>query len=75
MRESGCQPPNQKNLPQGFLDFDGLLAVVPLGERTIRTLIKSAIIPHIRVKNGRRILFFYPAVEASLRRFSKGGIE
>lgn len=75
LRENGVHSAGKKDLPPGFLDFKALCARVPLGERTIRTLIKRKILPHIRVKGGRRLLFYWPNVESSLRRFEQGGIE
>ena len=61
-------------LPSGFTDFLGLKKIVPFGARTLRTLIKKGIIPHIRVKGGRRLLFHIASVEKALLRFQKGGI-
>jgi hypothetical protein len=62
------------NLPGGFFDFQHLRDFVPVSERTLRALIKREIIPHIRVKGGRRLLFHGPSVECALLRFQKGGI-
>jgi hypothetical protein len=73
---AGDANPAEKNtLPTGFLDFRRLLDFVPLGERTLRDLIKRGIIPHIRVKGGRRLLFHTESVERALVRFQRGGIE
>jgi len=74
LRESGWTPPDRKP-PRGFLDFAGLLAALPLGERTARAEIKKGRIPAIRLPNGRRLLFHWPSVEKSLLRFQRGGIE
>jgi len=62
------------NLNSGFYGFQTLCAEVPLSPRTLRQLIKDEIIPHIRVKGGRRLLFHGPSVSRSLLRFQKGGI-
>ncbi len=66
---------DKKITPPGFIDFIGLCAFVPLGERTLRKYIQKKIIPHIRLKNGRRLLFHAPSVARSLLRFQTGGIE
>jgi hypothetical protein len=58
----------------GFFDFQQLRSFVPVSERTLRSLIKKEIIPHVRVKGGRRLLFHGPSVERALLRFQKGGI-
>ena len=69
-------PPDAKNpLPIGFTDFEGLLAAVPLGERTLREEIKIGRIPCIRLPGGRRLIFHLPSVERALLRFQRGGIE
>jgi hypothetical protein len=62
------------NLPGGFFGFPKLCADVPLSPRTLRELIKQGLIPHIRMKGGRRLLFHGPSVERALLRFQKGGI-
>ena len=62
-------------IPAGFIDFAGLLANVPLGERTLRSEIKKGHLPAIRLPGGRRLLFHLPSVEAALLRFQRGGIE
>jgi hypothetical protein len=61
-------------LPPNFTDFPGLLAAVPLGERTVREEIKKGRIPAIRMPGGRRLIFHLPSVERALLRFQKGGI-
>ena len=67
--------PNRE-LPPGFWDFRGLMAQVPLGERTLRTLIKNKILPAIRPGiKGRRLLFHPDSVTKALLRFQIGGIE
>lgn len=63
-----------KQHPPGFYDFPGLCALVPLSPRTLRNLIHQGLIPHIRMKGGRRLLFHGPSVERALLRFQKGGI-
>lgn len=63
------------NLPNGFFDFQQLRNFVPLSERTLRSLIKRGIIPHIRLRGGRRLIFHGPSVERALIRFQRGGIE
>ena len=62
------------NLPGGFFGFQQLCADVPLSPRTLRQLVKDEVIPHIRMKGGRRLLFHGPSVERALLRFQKGGI-
>ena len=74
-KATGDCPADKKSLPPGFLDFDGLLAVVPLGARTLRAEIKKGRLPVIRLPGGRRLLFHLPSVEAALIRFQRGGIE
>jgi hypothetical protein len=61
-------------LPSGFFDFQQLRGFVPVSERTLRVMIKNEIIPHVRIKGGRRLLFHGPSVERALLRFQKGGI-
>jgi hypothetical protein len=57
-----------------FYGFDGLRAAVPLSPRTLRELIKRGLIPHIRMKGGRRLIFHGPSVNCAVLRFQKGGI-
>ena len=65
----------QPGLPPNFTDFAGLLAAVPLSERTLRAEIKRGRIPAIRLPGGRRLIFHIPSVERALLRFQRGGIE
>jgi len=65
----------QPALPPNFTDFTGLLAAVPLSERTLRAEIKRGRIPAIRLPGGRRLIFHIPSVERALLRFQRGGIE
>jgi len=62
------------NASGDFYGFDGLCAAVPLSPRTLRALIKQGLIPHIRMKGGRRLIFHGPSVNRALLRFQKGGI-
>jgi len=57
-----------------IIDMEELAKRVPLSERTLRTLIRDRVIPHIRLPGGRRLLFHWNGVEAALLRFEKGGI-
>lgn len=61
-------------LPAGITDFKGLMASIPLGERTLREAVKSGRIPSIRMPGGRRLLFHLASVERALLRFQRGGI-
>jgi len=69
--ESGNIPPPASP----FLDFAGLAARLPYSPRSIRSLVKRGDIPSIRLRNCRKLLFDWPAVEAALRRNAKGGVE
>jgi len=71
----GVKPTIKNSLPPGFTDFAGLLAVVPLSERTLRAEIKKGRLPAIRLPGGRRLIFHLISVEKSLLRFQRGGIE
>lgn len=62
------------NLSGGFFGFQQLCSEVPLSPRTLRQLIKDEILPAIRVKGGRRLIFHGPSVERALLRFQKGGL-
>jgi len=61
--------------PMGFWGFTELLANVPLGERTLRDLIKRGLIPCVRLPGGRRLIFHPESVQRSLLRWQKGGVE
>ncbi len=56
-----------------FLDFAGLCARVPYSPRALRSLVKRGEIPSIRLRNCRKLLFDWQAVENALRRNAKGG--
>ena len=57
-----------------FTDFKGLTEQRPFySPRTWRALIKKGSIPIIRLPNARRIIVDLAAVDAALRRFTKGG--
>ena len=56
-----------------FLDFPGLCARVPYSPRALRSLVKRGDIPSIRLRNCRKLLFDWQAVENALRRHAKGG--
>lgn len=71
---AGCLDKQPAALPPDFTDFPGLLAAVPLGERTMREEIKKGRIPAIRMPGGRRLIFHMPSVERALLRFQQGGI-
>ena len=58
-----------------FTDFAGLCARVPYSPRALRSLVQRGDIPSIRLRNCRKLLFDWPAVEAALRRNAKGGVE
>lgn len=64
-------PPAEKRSP--FLDFPGLCARVPYSPRALRSLVKRGDIPSIRLRNCRKLLFDWQAVENALRRHAKGG--
>lgn len=67
---------DKPGIPLGFLDFPGLAERVPLGERSLRQAVADGRIPSIRLPGGRRLLFFWPAVEKALLRFQRGeGVE
>jgi len=74
MQDASKPTASSTNFPGGFFDFQYLRSFVPVSERTLRSLIKREIIPHVRVKGGRRLLFHGPSVERALLRFQKGGI-
>ncbi len=65
---------NAKYIPSDFTDFPGVKKLVPFGERTLRKLIKDGIIPHIRLKGGRRLIFHVDSVTKALLRYQKGGV-
>jgi hypothetical protein len=72
---ANAAPPKPNNLTKDLTDFSGLMAVVPLSARTLRSEIKKGRIPAIRLPGGRRLLFHLPSVERALLRFQQGGIE
>jgi hypothetical protein len=49
-KTSSAKPNDKKPVPAGFLDFAGLIANVPLGERTLRAEIKKGHLPAIRLR-------------------------
>lgn len=65
----------ERPVPSGLLDLPGLLARVPVSERTLRAEVKKGRIPAIRLPHGRRLLFHWPSVEAALLRHQRGGVE
>jgi hypothetical protein len=67
--------PQPSTLPEGFLDVPGLLARLPISERTLREEIKKRRIPAIRLPGSRRLLFDWPSVQRSLLRFQTGGVQ
>ena len=67
---------NEKNkIPAGETDFineNQLLERVPVSRRTLFSWRTSGKIPYVRL-GGRRILFHWPSVEATLLRHQRGG--
>lgn len=70
----GVKPTTKNSPPPGFTDFAGLLAIVPLSERTLRAEIKKGRLPAIRLPGGRRLIFHLASIEKSLLRYQRGGI-
>jgi hypothetical protein len=64
-------PPHQSASPSGFIDFATLAPRVPLCERALRDAIRRGHIPSIVLPGARKRLFWWPAVEAALRRFQQ----
>ncbi len=64
-------------LPKGnqkeFLDTDELLALLPISIRTLRLWRKQEVIPFRKI--GRRVIFHYPSVRASLLKMQTGGAQ
>ena len=56
----------------GFIDEKQLLARLPISRRTLFAWRMTGKIPYVRL-SGRRILFHWPTVEATLLRFQRGG--
>lgn len=55
-------------------DFKGLTEQRPFySARTWRTLIKKGVVPSIRLPKARRLIIDLDAVDAALRRHTKGG--
>jgi excisionase family DNA binding protein len=65
--------PDTAPAPLGFLDFKQLCERLPLGERTLRELIKRRLIPFVRLPGARRLLFDWDNVRAALLRHQQGG--
>jgi len=61
----------QKPEPTRFIDEKTLRAQLPVCRRTFQNWRDQGIIPFIKI--GRRILYYWPDVEAALRRHTKGG--
>ena len=56
-----------------FIGFDLLKQRLPYGTRRLRDLVKKGIIPSIRLPGGRKRLFDWTTVRASLKRYERGG--
>lgn len=56
-----------------FIDFKTLMKRFPLSERTLRELVRKAVIPSIILPGSRKRLFYWPTVEAAMRRHQSGG--
>ena len=56
-----------------FLDKEQLLKRLPFSSGTLSNRMKAGVIPYIR--DGRRVLFFWPDVKESLRRRQRGGCQ
>jgi hypothetical protein len=57
----------------GFIDSDELLRRVPISKGTLKNYRDAGKIPFVRLA-GRRVIFHWPSVEASLLREQRGGI-
>ena len=76
MGADGAQPLNDGANGSPFAGFEGLCRHLPMyGERSLRELVKRGVIPSIRPPGSRKLAFHLPAVNASLLRYQKGGIE
>ena len=60
--------------PEGFIELAQALERTKLSERTFRETLKRGLLPVVRLKGGRRLLFHWPSLESALLRFQKGGI-
>jgi predicted site-specific integrase-resolvase len=58
----------------GFIDEKELLKRLPVSRRTLFSWRTSGKIPSVRL-GGRRILFHWPSVEATMLRWQKGGAQ
>jgi hypothetical protein len=56
--------------PQGFIDESQLQRLLPLSRRTLANHRKSGKLPFVRL--GRRNLYHFPSVEATLLRLQQG---
>jgi hypothetical protein len=56
-----------------FIDFESLLARVPMCERSLREAVRKGYIPSIVLPGARKRLFHWPSVEAALRRQQQTG--
>jgi hypothetical protein len=55
-----------------FFTTDQLLTKIPASKRTIKNMRDNGLIPYVKV--GHKVLFFYPDVEAALRRQQIGPV-
>lgn len=72
MKTEATNDPPPVGTSSPFLDFAGLCDRVPYSPRALRSLVKRGDIPSIRLRKCRKLLFDWPAVEAALRRHTKG---
>ena len=74
MRETGIRAEQNQTSAgvAGFINQKQLLARLPISRRTLFNWRTSGKIPCVRL-GGRRILFHWPSVEASLLRHQRGG--
>jgi hypothetical protein len=73
MQNAGVQA-EQNQTPTGeagFIDEKQLLARLPVSRRTLFNWRRTDKIPCVRL-GGRRILFYWPSVEAALLRHQRG---